>query len=119
MLNSDCALQNLMMDSSELYPEGFHPVHKSSAPNGLDRAWRIPRAFAHTKYYYVDFGIAVHIPPDVYPKRASGRAGLDREVPELEQAEYDPFKVDIFILGNLFRKEFCAVHMIFVSLDQF
>jgi len=36
-----------------------------------------------------------------------GLAGRDREVPELsDEVPYDPFKVDIFTIGNVLRREF-------------
>ena len=35
---------------------------------------------------------------------------MDKEVPELSATiPYDPFKADIFILGNMFRKTFIQV----------
>ena len=54
----------------------------------------------------------MYIPPDVQPKLATGGYGRDQEVPELSfEDQYDPFKVDIFILGNVFRKEVLDVSM--------
>lgn len=101
-----------MMDAFALYPHGFHPVWADSLPDLRGRARPWPRISAPVKYYYVDFGISVHIPPEVQPKRALGGYGQDQEVPELSFTEpYDPFKVDVFILGNVFRKEICAVRI--------
>ncbi|KAI8984970.1 hypothetical protein BD414DRAFT_578722 [Trametes punicea] len=55
------------------------------------------------KYYYVDFGISTRFMPDEASKLVLGTEGLDRHVPELSnEVPYDPFKVDVFILGNLF-----------------
>ncbi|KAL6306707.1 hypothetical protein BKA93DRAFT_728891, partial [Sparassis latifolia] len=42
-----------------------------------------PRSTVSIRYYYVDFGISVLIPPDVYPKLTVGELGRDRESPEL------------------------------------
>lgn len=98
------------MDALVLYPHGFHPIRVRFLPNLSDFAKPRPRISAPVRYYYVDFGISVHIPPEVQPKRALGGYGQDQEVPELSFTEpYDPFKVDVFILGNVFRKEICAV----------
>lgn len=34
----------------------------------------------------------------------TGIFGLDQDVPELSrEIPYDPFKVDVFIIGNMFR----------------
>lgn len=100
------------MEASSLYRQGYHPVLQSFREDLRGYAAVVPRlaAWPPVKYYYVDFGISVRIPPDVYPKLASGQYGLDREVPELAiAAPYDPFKVDIFILGNVYRRVICAV----------
>lgn len=109
---SDCTTKNLMMDGDTLFPRGFHPVHTNYLEDTNTRAPVVSRlaAWPPVKYYYVDFGIAVQIPPHVYPKLALGEDGLDREVPELSNVRpYDPFKVDIFILGNVYRKNIYAV----------
>lgn len=94
-----------MMDADALFLQGFHPVNTF-----MDRetAQKIvpyhPRSAAPVKYYYIDFGISVHIPLDVYPKLARGGFGRDQDVPELSFVNYyDPFKVDVFIIGNMFR----------------
>lgn len=95
------------MDANALFPEGFHPVHGLFLPDGMTPASRHSRKGMPIKYYYIDFGISVHIPPDTHPKLAVGPYGRDREVPELSaDIPYDPFKVDIFIIGNLFRRNF-------------
>ena len=47
-----------------------------------------------------------------------GTDGLDSDVPELSsKVPYDAFKVDIFILGNLFRKELFLVRAIPLITD--
>ena len=108
---SDCTYANLMMDANGLYPDGFHPVMPLRTPDGVGRAKRISRAESNkpVKYYYIDFGISVHMPAD-RPRAVVGVDGLDREVPELSRdVPYDPFKVDIFILGNMFKHEMYEV----------
>ena len=102
------------MDGASLYPEGFHPVQTNGFPGIDHRAKFIPRlaAWPPVKYYYVDFGISVLIPPEVQPRHVVGAFGLDREVPELSFTQpYDPFKVDIFIIGNVFRRRIYAVRL--------
>jgi hypothetical protein len=101
------------MSADALYPQGFHPVRSAYLFNSITTpAPFVPRlgAWPPVRYYFVDFGISVRIPPEVYPKLAIGDDGLDREVPELSATiPYDPFKLDIFILGNMYRKEVYAV----------
>ena len=88
-----------------MYPKGFHPVISTFLPDMSGAAKKIPRRDARppVKYYFIDFGISSRIPSDG-PKLVLGRDGIDREVPELSSTvPYDPFKVDIFVLGNLFE----------------
>ena len=65
------------------------------------------RSAARAKHYLVDFGISVYIPESVSPKLATGFLGRDRDLPELSNEEpYDPFRFDIFIIGNARRRFF-------------
>ncbi|KIP07951.1 hypothetical protein PHLGIDRAFT_404324 [Phlebiopsis gigantea 11061_1 CR5-6] len=103
----DCSLKNIMMDASHLYPKGFHPVSIDSLPDVSKLAPHIPRRQASVKYYFIDFGLSVHVPDDASNKLVTGRLGRDRDPPELHSdAPYDPFKLDIFIIGNTLRNEF-------------
>jgi len=105
-----------MMDANAMYPLGFHPIKESFLPDSRTPAMysRLSRAVAGVKYYYVDYGISVYLPSDARPRTAVGAYGRDQEVPELSwDVPYDPFKVDIFIIGNTFRRLFhvvCVLH---------
>lgn len=100
------------MDGNPLYPQGFHPIRQCSLPNGRGVAWPMSRSHFHLQYYYIDYSISVYIPPDVYPKLAVGVFGRDQEPPELsDDIPYDPFKLDVFILGNVLRKDFYDVSL--------
>ncbi|EIM91026.1 uncharacterized protein STEHIDRAFT_72737 [Stereum hirsutum FP-91666 SS1] len=107
----DCASNNLMMDASRMYPKGHHPLHESFLPSFEDWAPIIARSAAHVKYYFVDFGISSSFSPsDTEPKLVLGEDGIDQEVSELsDTVPYDPFKVDVFIMGNVFRRNFYDV----------
>lgn len=98
-----------MMDASAMYPHGFHPVKQRFQPDAVTPVWPHSRSAVGVKYYYVDFGISVFIPPG-QEKFVTGDYGRDRDPPELSSSQpYDPFKLDIFIIGNVLRKEFYAV----------
>ncbi|KAH9834121.1 uncharacterized protein C8Q71DRAFT_161717 [Rhodofomes roseus] len=106
-LHTDCSYTNLMMDATPLFPDGFHPLRNTFKPDGKTVAWPNSRSHFPVKYYFIDFGISVQIPPDVQPKLAVGGDGRDQAPPELsDDVPYDPFKLDVFILGNVFRKNF-------------
>lgn len=100
-----------MMDPSPLYPNGFHPIHDLFLPDLSRPAWPTSRVAAHepVKYYFIDFGISIRIPRG-HPRLVLGTDGLDQDVPELSnRVPYDPFKVDVFILGNVFKQHIYAV----------
>ena len=107
----DCAYKNIMMDPTALYPKGFHPESPLTLLNDLTTyAPVLPRASVPVTYYYIDFGISTLFTCDDTNRLVTGRAGLDKGVPELSDVvAYDPFKVDVFILGNLFRQSFLQV----------
>lgn len=93
-----------------MYPQGFHPIKSLCLPSGTGWAPYVSRRSVSVKYYFVDFGLSSHFTPDAQSRLVVGVAGRDQEVPELsEDVPYDPFKVDIFIIGNLLRNVFRAV----------
>lgn len=107
-----------MIDGTPLYPDGFHPSDQGLDLKGLNEAMHIRRIVASTpvKYYFVDFGLSTFRDPS-NPRRAIGRDGADQEVPELsETEEYDLFPLDVFILGNVYRKSLLDVGLFLTLL---
>jgi len=100
-----------------MYPEGFHPIGLELKPDYSGPSEHIPRSVAGVKYYFVDFGISVHIPENIDSRLVTGFLGRDREPPELanqnprDPLKYDPFKLDVFIIGNMFKHEFYEVRI--------
>ena len=102
------------MDADAMYPEGFHPIRKMYKADYSGYATPLSRSAAGVKYYFIDFGISVHIPEDAYPRLVTGHLGRDQTPPELSRAvPYDPFKLDVFILGNMFKRELTEVRIPF------
>ncbi|KAJ3004551.1 hypothetical protein NUW54_g4764 [Trametes sanguinea] len=100
----DCAFKNIMMDASSLFPKGFHPIAQKMLADGVTPATVLSRASAPVHYYFIDFGISTWFTDDS-PKLVVGTDGLDREPPELSKTvPYDPFKLDVFLIGNLIRR---------------
>jgi len=103
-----------MMDADAMYPEGFHPIRTMHKPDYSGYAPYLSRSTAGVKYYFIDFGISVHIPADVYPKLVTGHLGRDQTPPELSKTiPYDPFKLDVYIIGNMFKRELTDVRSSF------
>jgi len=104
----DCVLHNFLMDPGTMYPEGFHPVQPAYKRDYSGFADYLPRSTVGVKYYFADFGLSVHVPDEDRPKLVTGDQGRDQDPPELsDTVPYDPFKLDIFIIGNMMKQEFC------------
>lgn len=110
-LTSDCGFWNIMMDATDLYPDGFHPMCQL-----LDATWtRKPvlakyytRTRTPVKYYFIDFGIScVFDPDDTSPIEIPVRAG-DKSAPDFEDdslVPINPFPTDVYYIGNVIRKD--------------
>ncbi len=102
------------MDGTSLYPKGFHPVSTSRTPDNREEANPLARSMAPTpvKYYFVNFGMSESVAVELVGPVTIGD-DLETAAPELlRNGPYDPFKVDIYILGNFFKK-----HIFTVSAD--
>ena len=108
------------MDASEIFPLGFHPLQQYQLPDMSGPSPKVPRECCRVRYYYIDYDISSYFPPDeASSKKVVGILGRDREVPELSpDVPYDPFKVDIFIIGNMFHQEFSLVCIPFTALSH-
>ncbi|KDQ17703.1 hypothetical protein BOTBODRAFT_29861 [Botryobasidium botryosum FD-172 SS1] len=107
----DCARFNILMDYEYLYPEGFHPQRPGIAKSGKGLApSRRRHQVPFPKYYFIDFGLSERYPEDYEgPRLVTGLEGQDKTVPEIARDDptylYDPFKVDIYTLGNVYKNE--------------
>lgn len=112
----DCSMPNILMDGERMYPHGFHPVHDMVLPDGETWAWPYSRSQVGVRYYFVDYGISSYFPPDHPRELVTGDLGRDQDVPELsETIPYDPFPVDIFTIGHVFRDELYQVRLAMTS----
>lgn len=100
-----------MIDADPLFPEGFHPADETFVASFEKESKPLRRCdVTAVRYYFIDFGLSMSFAETVGPRLTTSKDGIDRDVPELSlDAPYDPFPVDIFILGNLFRKSFVDV----------
>ncbi|KAL5530916.1 hypothetical protein ACEPAG_3792 [Sanghuangporus baumii] len=104
----DCSDSNIMFDAVGMFPKGFHPcfwdLDKGGKPTIPLRRSDVPRV----KYFFTDFGISSRF-LEGEPRLVLGLNGLDRDVPELSGFNlYDPFPVDVFVLGNVFKRNFIS-----------
>ncbi|SJL11183.1 uncharacterized protein ARMOST_14586 [Armillaria ostoyae] len=101
----DACSFNLLMDSTRLIPKGYHLMVPWSAPDMKSDYKSRSRSSVHPiDYYFIDFELSVLVHDD--NPLASGQVGQDRSVPEWATPDepYDPFKLDVYQLGNVFRK---------------
>ena len=91
-------------------------------PDGIGSAKHVNRSdlmeddSKRVRYYFIDFGISTwfrdrsrtELGKDSF---VTGWHGIDRDVPELffPDDPYDPFPVDVYIIGNLIKKTFVEV----------
>ncbi|KLO13853.1 hypothetical protein SCHPADRAFT_852018 [Schizopora paradoxa] len=108
----DCSLGNIMMDAPSIFPRGFHPTNIATDRGGVFSITTIPRykATGPIRYYLIDFGISRIYEPDE-EHLYIGDDGADRDIPELsDDVAYDPFRADVFILGNILKKHFIPMY---------
>lgn len=100
-----------MMYADALFPHGFHPADPARLPDYRSIAWPYSRIAAPgaVKYYFTDFGLSLRFQEGA-SRIALGEHGADKLVPELsDHIPYDPFKVDIFTLGQVLRNKILDV----------
>lgn len=102
-----------MMDGRPLFPGGFHPSWKDFSPKLDGRARALKRRDVDdVKYFFIDFGISSFFDDPSAPRLVKGLDGLDKTPRELYGAgPYDPFLLDVYILGNVYRKAFINVSL--------
>ncbi|TFK34923.1 hypothetical protein BDQ12DRAFT_761164 [Crucibulum laeve] len=104
--HEDLTTQNIMMDARPLYPQGWHFVDNNYSLDGNDHLTPLARIDNPVRYYIIDYDCSVHLKPG-QPHLIQGDGGRDPDVPELmELHPFDPFKVDVFTVGNMLFKEF-------------
>ncbi|KAJ6506265.1 hypothetical protein C8R47DRAFT_1005948, partial [Mycena vitilis] len=104
----DIALRNMVMDSTQLIPGGFHPIFPHTQDGFTKRTVILSRTeVAPVRYYFIDFGLSVRYASFDTRGKVTGIVGKHRNIPELsEDVPYDPFKLDIRQMGETIKKDF-------------
>jgi len=110
------------MDAKAIIPTGWHFVSHFCEPDGVSRISPLERRNFPVRYYFVGFGNAYHLPHSSKQQLVTDIGGEDEDAPELREGRYDPFKLDIYTLGNVFKKElynvgccFSRIHILITS----
>ncbi|KAJ7782476.1 kinase-like domain-containing protein [Mycena maculata] len=117
----DCNSNNIMMDGSKMFPEGYHPVKpKLKRDYYSGRARFYTRTQRPPKYYLIDFGLSSRYQTRNPPPLEMGIEAGDKSVPEFQLSENspppkpsDPFPIDVYYLGNMIRQNFLEGRPIF------
>ncbi|EJD37665.1 hypothetical protein AURDEDRAFT_73048 [Auricularia subglabra TFB-10046 SS5] len=82
------------------------------ASDGIRRIRCTPWSTSRARYYLIDMGISSRFNSDSPgPHLVVGTVGRDQTAPELsDTVPYDPFKLDVYLLGNYFLTRFIAEH---------
>ncbi|RDB27923.1 hypothetical protein Hypma_002140 [Hypsizygus marmoreus] len=89
----DGCFYKLRIDSSRVVPQGFHFL-SPRAHGGVYRKkfkWRDRRSIRPVQSYFVDFGLSHRYPTDNVPEHSV-------------DTPYDPFKSDVYQLGDVILK---------------
>ncbi|KAI0265922.1 kinase-like domain-containing protein [Gloeopeniophorella convolvens] len=101
----DCTVNNIMLDPSRMYPNGFHPVKTDRNRSFKGKAPAYTRTERPPRYYFIDFGLSRQ-----YTSRDAmddPLRGGDKSAPEHRyRRQCNPFHTDIYYIGNLVREEF-------------
>ncbi|KAK0206800.1 hypothetical protein DFS33DRAFT_620344 [Desarmillaria ectypa] len=104
----DAAMINMTMDVSDLMPGGFS-LASQHFPFLLNLYSGDPRnrcEVGSLRYYFIDFETTTYCPEGIEKARVTGTYGSDHSMPEISEiVPYNPFKLDIYTLGNAFLKE--------------
>jgi hypothetical protein len=108
-----------MMDATQLFPNGFHPVDINTNRNWKGKAKHTTRTKCSPRYYLIDFGLSrMHDPANGPPLEYPVHGG-DKTAPEFQGYGYhvlqDPFPTDVYYLGNMIRREFIEVDLFYPS----
>ncbi|KAI0044614.1 hypothetical protein FA95DRAFT_1583688 [Auriscalpium vulgare] len=114
----DCTHNNIMLDSSRMYPAGFHPNKIDRRRDFKGRAKHYTRTQIRPRYLYIDFGLSQRYGPEDTPLVLPARGG-DKTAPEHNDYDtpHDPFPTDVYYLGNLVKERFMAVYRGFEFMD--
>ncbi|KIM39295.1 hypothetical protein M413DRAFT_196909 [Hebeloma cylindrosporum] len=98
---------NIMMDGSRMVPKGWHfgdQLSHDGISSG-DFEWLDRWSVRPVQYYVIDFELSQRMKSKDHPPLFVGSWGQDRSVPEMSfTSPSDPFKVDVYQLGNVIKK---------------
>ncbi|KAH9920132.1 uncharacterized protein B0H18DRAFT_1025250 [Fomitopsis serialis] len=119
----DISILNVMMDAMPMYSKKlWHPEVSSFTRDFSGKAKHCSRTEQPPRYFYIDFGLSRKYEPSSGPPQELPVFGGDKTVPEFQGEGYDvpadPFRTDIYYLGNLLRITFLKPYRGFEFMEQ-
>ncbi|KAL1726405.1 kinase-like domain-containing protein [Schizophyllum commune] len=102
---------NIMLDPTDLFPEGFHFVMPRSTADGqaVGLNYRDRAAVPSIRYFLIDFGLSTQLTHE--HALVTGVYGADKSVPELSwDKPYNPFKVDVYQFGHVIMHDMVELY---------
>ncbi|KAJ7865291.1 kinase-like domain-containing protein [Mycena olivaceomarginata] len=120
----DICTRNIVVDPSTMIPGGSHFLVPWRASDGItclthfeeghtDKPYMKSRTQAGPlKYYFIDFGLSVQFRSFEERELVIGEFGrLRKDIPEISgTVPYDPFKVDVRLVGEMMLHEFLRLY---------
>lgn len=103
---------NVMMDPKPVLPDLFHFAADYRTRDYRGYVHPYSRTARPVKYYWTDFGLARRYNPDDVNPLEVPIFGGDKSVPEFKRdphAPRDPFRTDVYYVGNLIKEDFLQV----------
>lgn len=98
-----------------MFPKGWHPADLGRYPDGRTMSFTAGytrTAVGGVRYYYIDFGLST-----CAQDLTTGTLGQVR-APELSATvAYDPYKLDVYGLGQTYRELFTRVRSCFRLME--
>jgi serine/threonine protein kinase len=113
---SDCAAENILMDGSGLYKDGWHPMNPWQARDGGDLFLSRKRSDVEIKYYFIDFGLSTEFPSWQGERLVTGQQGRIEAPEQNSGLPYDPFKLDVYYLGHVYQSKIVEVRILYFYL---
>ena len=113
---SDIKINNIMMDPTPVFSDIPHPMHWYQG-HDFKHNLRTQTHTSHpTRYFYINFGLLWRVPPNDPSPQVLVSKPKNKTVPEFEGPGpfgyyADPYKIDMYCLGNLIHEHFMNIHI--------
>ncbi|TFK92743.1 hypothetical protein K466DRAFT_539332 [Polyporus arcularius HHB13444] len=116
----DIMTLNIMMDSKPILPDMFHPTATQKTRDFRSYVQPYTRTARPVRYYLTDFGLSRRYSPNDPNPLEVPIFGGDKSVPEFQKDPYspaNPFRTDVYYMGNLIREDFLQVYKNFIFME--